>query len=374
MSERFSSVMLPELMLHSGKTLRQVRVAYSVNGTPSADGSNVVVICHALTGSHHVAGAPVSDLPDAWWDAVVRPGGVLDPDRLCIICCNNLCSPYGSSAPTDIEPGTRQPWGMRFPLVDPRDIARSQKMTLEALGIERVAGVIGGSSGGMIALEWVTQFAPFLNFGVVMAAPLRLYPQAIAFNGVQRHAITSDPEWKEGHYYPGQGPSNGLFNARMLAMITYRSEESFVRRHMRESRNIDEWGGRFDVESYLMHQGKLLTRRFDENCYLYLTKMMDLHDIARGYADAEAAFELMRKKHFLAVGINSDILFPSWQVREVSETAADVGAHSFYREIRSDVGHDAFLIDTDQVIDILSEFFDSFGFAPRKPSRRRPLN
>jgi homoserine O-acetyltransferase len=364
MSERFGSVVLPELTLHSGKTLQQVRVAYSVNGTPRPDGSNVVVVCHALTGSHHVAGEPVSDLPDAWWDPLVRPGGVLDTDRLCIVCCNNLCSPYGSAAPTDIEPGTRRPWGMRFPLVDPRDIARSQKMALEALGIERVAGVVGGSLGGMIALEWVTQFADFMDFGIVMAAPLSLYPQAIAFNGVQRHAITSDPEWHEGDYCPGQGPVNGLYNARMLAMITYRSEESFVRRHMRASHNIDEWDGRFDVESYLMHHGKLLTRRFDPNCYLYLTKMMDLHDVSRGYADAEAAFERMRKKHFLAVGINSDILFPSWQIQEVSEAAADAGVYASYREIRSDVGHDAFLMETAQVSEVFTTFFDSIGFAP----------
>ena len=362
MSEQFGSVVLPELTLHSGKILKQVRVAYSVNGTPRPDGSNVVVVCHALTGSHHVAGDPVSDLPDAWWDPLARPGGVLDTDKLCVVCCNNLCSPYGGSAPTDIEPGTRRPWGMRFPLVDPRDIARSQKMALDALGITRVAGVIGGSLGGMIALEWMTQFGASMDFGISIAAPLRLYPQAIALNGVQRHAITSDPEWMDGNYCPGRGPVNGLFNARMLAMITYRSEESFVRRHMRASRNIDEWGGRFDVESYLMHQGKLLTRRFDANCYLYLTKMMDLHDLAKGYADAEAALEPLRKKHFLAVGINSDILFPPWQVQEVVEAASDVGAYASYRELRSDIGHDAFLVETGQITEIFKDFFDSIGF------------
>ncbi|MDR1873849.1 MAG: homoserine O-acetyltransferase [Synergistaceae bacterium] len=364
MSERFCSVVLPELTLHSGKVLRDVRVACSINGTPEPDGSNVVVVCHALTGSHHVAGGPVSDLPDAWWDPVVRPGGILDTDRLCVVCCNNLCSPYGSSAPTDIEPGTRRPWGMRFPLVDPRDIATSQKMALEALGIRRVAGVIGGSLGGMIALEWVSRFAHLLDFGVIIATPLRLYPQAIAFNGVQRHAITSDPEWKEGEYCPGRGPISGLYNARMLAMITYRSEESFVRRHMRSARdNIDEWEGRFDVERYLMHHGELLTKRFDANCYLYLTRMMDLHDLGRDYGDAEAAFEGMRKKHFLAVGINSDILFPPWQVQEVADAARDAGAHSSYREIRSDIGHDAFLMEFDQVSGILGDFFASTGFA-----------
>ncbi|MDR2178867.1 MAG: homoserine O-acetyltransferase [Synergistaceae bacterium] len=371
MSERFGSVLLPELVLHSGKILKQARVAYSINGTPRSDGSNVVVVCHALTGSHHVAGESVSDLPEAWWDPLVRPGGVLDTDKLCVVCCNNLCSPYGSSAPTDIEPGTHRPWGMHFPLVDPRDIAHSQKMTLDALGIPRVAGVIGGSLGAMIALEWMSQFGATMDFGISIAAPLRLYPQAIALNGVQRRAITSDPQWLDGNYYPGRGPVDGLFNARMLAMITYRSEESFVRRHMRASHNIDEWGGRFDVESYLMHQGKLLTRRFDANCYLYLTKMMDLHDLAKGYADAEAALEPMRKKPFLAVGINSDILFPPWQVQEVVDAATDVGVRASYRELRSDIGHDAFLVETGQLAEIFKDFFDSIGFLEQRPASRR---
>ena len=335
-------------------------MAYSINGTPRPDGANVVVVCHALTGSHHVAGESVPGLPDAWWDAIVRPGGAFDTGKLCVICCNNLCSPYGSSAPIDAEPGMDRPWGMNFPVVDPRDVALSQKKALEAIGVERVAGVVGGSLGGMLALEWAALMSD-LSFAVVLAAPLRLYPQAIAFNGVQRHAITSDPEWKNGDYYPGQGPVKGLANARMLAMITYRSEESFVRRHMRESRNIDDWTGRFDVESYLMHHGKLLTRRFDANCYLYLTKMMDLHDLGRNRADAEAAFESMRKKNFLAVGINSDILFPAWQVQEVAETASDAGVYALYREIRSDAGHDAFLLETEQVSNILKEFFDISG-------------
>jgi homoserine O-acetyltransferase len=368
MSERFQCIELPELALHSGKVLGgtprgPVRVACSVNGVPKPDGSNVVVVCHALTGSHHVSGNPVPGLPDAWWNPVVRAGGVLDPEKLCIVSCNNLCSPYGSSAPIDMEPGTERPWGMRFPVIAPRDVVHSQKMALEALGIRRVAGVIGGSLGGMLALEWMAEYPDDLDFCVTIAAPSRLYPQAIAFNGVQRRSILSDPEWKEGDYFPGKGPVNGLYNARMLAMITYRSEESFVRRYMRSARNnIDEWDGRFDVESYLMHHSEQLIKRFDANCYLYLTKLMDLHDIGQGRGDAEAAFEPFRKKPFLAVGINSDILFPAWQVEELAEAARDAGVRSVYREMKSDVGHDAFLVDFGQISDILGEFFDSIGF------------
>jgi homoserine O-acetyltransferase len=361
--ERYESVELPELLLQSGKTLKGARVACTVDGTPKPDGSNVVVVCHALTGSHHVTGpAPEgSGLPEAWWDRLVRPGGVLDPGKLCVVCCNNLCSPYGSSAPSSFEPGAERPWGMRFPVISPRDVARSQKMALDALGIPRVWGVVGGSLGGMIALEWMASFPGDMDFCAVAAAPARLYPQAIAFNGVQRRSITSDPEWKGGDYFPGKGPVDGLHNARMLAMITYRSEESFVQRYMRSSRNADEWEGRFDVESYLMYHGEELTKRFDANCYLYLTKMMDLHDIGRGRGDAEAAFEPFRKKDFLAVGINSDILFPAWQVRELAEAAGDAGVRAVYRELRSDIGHDAFLVEFEQLAEILEDFFRRIG-------------
>ncbi|GHV38375.1 homoserine O-acetyltransferase [Synergistales bacterium] len=360
-SEVFGNLSLPDMKLASGKTLREARVAYSMSGRASADGSNVIVLCHALTGSHHVTGDPVEYLPDAWWSSLVRPGGVLDINKFCVICCNNLCSPYGSSAPNDIEPGTRRPWGMRFPLVTPRDIAMSQKLALDALGIHKIAGVIGGSLGGMIALEWMAQFGDMLSFGVDMAAPLRLYPQAIAFNEVQRRAITSDPEWQGGDYDPHRQPLNGLHNARMLAMITYRSEQSFIKKHMRESIGTDEWGGKFGIENYLMHHGESLSKRFDANCYLYLTRAMDLHDISSGRGDAEAAFDLMRKKHLLTVGINSDILFPSWQIKEVTDAALDVGVYAAYKEIQSDVGHDAFLVENDQVGEILSDFFNEIN-------------
>jgi homoserine O-acetyltransferase len=251
---------------------------------------------------------------------------------------------------------------MRFPVVAPRDIAHSQKMALEALGIRRVAGVIGGSLGGMIALEWMAEYPDDMDFCVAIAAPSRLYPQAIAFNGVQRHSILSDPEWKDGDYFPGKGPVNGLYNARMLAMITYRSEESFVRRYMRASQNAGEWEGRFDVENYLMYHGEEITRRFDANCYLYLTKMMDLHDIGQGRGDTEAACEPFRKKPFLAVGISSDILFPAWQAQELAESALDAGVCAVYRELRSDIGHDAFLVEMDQISAIFGKFFRDIGF------------
>jgi homoserine O-acetyltransferase len=362
MSECYECIELPELELQSGKTLRPVRAACTINGIPKPDGSNVVVVCHALTGSHHVTGPAAAGLPEGWWDHVVGAGGALDPEKLCVVCCNNLCSPYGSSAPIDIEPGTERPWGMRFPMISPRDVARSQKIALEALGIQHVAGVIGGSLGGMTALEWMASFPEDMDFCVAVATPSRLYPQAIAFNGVQRRTIMTDSEWKDGDYFPGKGPVDGLYNARMLAMITYRSEESFVRRYMRESRNIGEWEGRFDVESYLMYHGEEITRRFDANCYLYLTKMMDLHDIGQGRGDTEAAFEPFRRKPFLSVGISSDILFPAWQAQELAESARDAGVRSVYRELRSDVGHDAFLVEMEQINAIFGEFFRDIGF------------
>ncbi|MDR1740938.1 MAG: homoserine O-acetyltransferase [Synergistaceae bacterium] len=350
MAEKYECITIADLTLQSKEVLSRPRVVCSVNGTPNPDGSNVIVICHALTGSHHVTGAPSPGLPDAWWEDVVGPGRAIDTDRFCVVCCCNLCSPYGSSAPTDIDPATGRPIGMSFPVISPRDVARSQRAALNALGINRIAGVVGGSLGGMIALEWAASFPDTMDFCVAIAAPALMYPQAAAFNIVQRRSITTDPDWKDGDYYPDRGPMNGLSNARMLAMITYRSEESFINRRATAQNG--------EVEGYLMYHGEEITRRFDANCYLHLTRMMDLHDISDGRGDIEAAFEGFRGngKRFLAVGINSDILFPAWQVRELFDAAVDAGVNASYREIKSDVGHDAFLVETERMSEILREF------------------
>jgi homoserine O-acetyltransferase len=296
---------------------------------------------------------------------MVGPGRALDTRRLCVIGVNNLCSPYGSSSPMSVNLSTGKPWAMSFPVITPRDVARAQKLALDAIGIPKIRMVLGGSFGGMIALEYALCFPQDVLCCGVIAAPARLYPQAIAYNEVQRKAILSDPDWAGGDYYPGPGPVNGLATARMLAMITYRSERNFSGRWMRsmtdDSADRHEWGAKFKVESYLDHHGSEIVSRFDANCYLYTSRAMDLHDAGAGRGGVERALSLLGGRDLLAIGISSDILFPNWQVMEVARLAGKGGARALYEEIDSDNGHDAFLIDFDQLDEILRFFFKERG-------------
>lgn len=358
--EKLGRITIHDLELDSGKIIPAVEQVYAMYGEPKPDGSNVVLICHALTGSHHMAGPDVHGLPGAWLGPVLGPGKAIDTNRLCVIGINNLCSPYGSTSPASVDPAMGKPWGMTFPVVTPRDVARAQKRALEALGIDKIAMVLGGSFGGMIALEYGVSFPDAIDHCGVIAAPARLYPQAIAYNEVQRQAITSDPDWNGGDYYPGPGPAKGLATARMLAMITYRSEQNFAGRWMRGMAGdapSHEWGSKFKVETYLEHHGNELVARFDANCYLYTTRAMDLHDITAGRGSLEDVFSRLAGKGVLAVGISSDILFPNWQVMEIARYAGKAGARADYEEIESDNGHDSFLIDFDQLDEILRFFF-----------------
>lgn len=362
--EKLGVAKIGDLPLDSGKTLHDIELAWAMYGEPNDDCSNVVVVCHAMTGSHHLAGPDVPGLPGEWLGPILGPGKAIDTDRLCVVAFNNLCSPYGSTSPMSVDPRTGAPYAMDFPVVTPRDIARAQMEGLRALGFPRVGLVVGGSFGGMIALEIAMTFPDEVPRVCVIAAPARLYPQAIGYNDVQRHAIMSDPEWQNGAYYPGPGPTRGLANARMLAMITYRSEKNFSGRWMRgmaDDGPAHEWGSKFKVETYLEHHGNELVARFDANCYLYTTRAMDLHDVAAGRGSLEEAFSVLRDHSVLAVGISSDILFPNWQVMETARAAGLAGARAFYEEIDSDNGHDSFLIDYDQMDEILRYYLHQEG-------------
>ena len=364
LKEKLGRVVTENLVLQSGKVLPFVEQAYAMYGEPEPDGSNVVLVCHALTGSHHLAGDDVPGLPSGWLAPLVGPGKALDTNRHCIICINNLCSPYGSTSPMSVNPASGKPWGMTFPVITPRDVAFAQRAALKSLGITKISTVLGGSFGGMAALEYSLSFPDDVDNCVVIAAPARLYPQAIAYNEVQRQAILSDPDWQGGDYYPGPGPAKGLATARMLAMITYKSERNFSDRWMRGmagETDAHEWGSKFKVETYLAHHGSELVSRFDANCYLYMTRAMDLHDVTAGRGSLDDVFAAMKGKGVLAVGISSDILFPNWQVMEIARFAGRQGAKSAYEEIESDNGHDSFLIDFDQMDEILRWFLREMG-------------
>ena len=356
--ERLGTIELEEISLESGRGLRRAPQAYAIYGDRDTAKDNAVLVCHALTGSHRLAGEDLPGQPRPWWTPLVGPGKALDTAKLCVICVNVLGSPYGSASPLSPDPATGDPYRMSFPLVTVRDMVRAQRATLERLGVRHLRAVVGGSLGAMQALEWLATCPDFVDGGVFLAGPLALYPQAIAFNKVQRRAIQADPAWMEGNYPPGEGPHKGLAVARMMATITYRSEQSFVGRWKREMAQGDplDWGGTFQVESYLHHQGEELVRRFDANCYLYLTRAMDLHDVQRqrGDDDLRRAFE---GKPVLGVGVSSDLLFPNWQVQEAVRSLTRWGAEASYDEIESDHGHDAFLIHADQVDEMIRRFF-----------------
>ena len=357
MKEELSSVELENVTLPSGARFDSLTQAYAKYGEMSRGGGNVILVCHALTGSQRLTGEKRAGEPDPWWGPIVGDGRALDTREYCVICFNNLGSPYGSTSPLSINPADGRRWAMRFPILSPRDAAFAQRAALDAMGVKEIYAVAGGSLGGMIALEHAVSFPDKTPRCALIAAPDRLYPQAIAFNAVQRQSIMGDPEWKNGDY-EGAGPANGLAAARMLAMITYRSEQSFTNRYMREMARgtTRDWSGEFQVESYLHHHGEAIVKRFDANCYLYLTRMMDLHDIGAGRGGLDVAWKSYAGRRLLGLGVSSDMLFPNWQVEEAVRAAAKNGVRAYYEEIESENGHDSFLIDFDQVDDYLRSF------------------
>src|ERR1700730_4194322 len=268
-------------------------------GTLNAAGDNAVLITHALTLDTHAHDAEQPhDTKAAWWNPLIGPGRFFDTARYFVVCSNVPGSCYGSTGPTSLKPQTGRPYGMQFPVVTIRDMVRAQRRLVEHLGVRRIAMVAGGSIGGQQALEWAVIYPELVEKVIVVAATAALTAQAVAFSEVQRQAILSDPRWQQGDYLPGEGPEAGLSIARMLAMITYQSEESMEMRFARrEARRVDiaspggygDLGKRFDVEGYLYYQGNALVQRFDANSYLYISRAMDLYDVSEGYASLAGA-------------------------------------------------------------------------------------
>lgn len=346
------------LPLQLGGSFGPVTLAYETWGTLNSNGDNAILLTHALTGDAH---AYDSRRPDdtraAWWNPLVGPGRPFDTEKYFVICSNVLGGCYGSTGPASLDPLTGRPYGLRFPLVTIRDMVNAQRRLIEHLGVRQLAMVAGGSVGGQQALEWAVSYPELVRKVVVVAATAALTAQAVAFSEVERQAIMADPRWQGGDYPAGQGPDAGLAIARMLAMITYQSEEvmetRFARRPARQQNTVTPsgymtFGQTFDVESYLYHQGEVLVRRFDANTYLYLSRAMDLYDVSAGYASLETALRRLRSRA-LFIGIRSDFLFPAARVRQLAEQVNQVGGHASYVELDSPHGHDAFLKEWDQM-------------------------
>jgi homoserine O-acetyltransferase len=333
-----SELPLGEFMTADGQVLRGLRLRYRVLGdTEAARDHGWILVFHALTGSADV---------EAWWGPLIGPGKALDTSRHAIVAANLLGSCYGSTGPRDWATEHDEP----FPDLSPADLALAHAPLLAQLGVGRLSLVTGGSLGGMVALEWGRRSTVPVDRLVVFAAPAATSAQAIAWNTVQRMAIEADPAWRRGRYFPGSGPTLGLAAARALAMITYRSGIEFDTRF---GRNSSRTPGRFDVEHYLRRQGDKLVARFDASSYIALMRAMDLHDVGELGAAAQAT--AARVRTVVGVGVDTDLLYLPGEVRAWIDAYRAAGMDARYREIRSASGHDAFLIEWDQVEEILRE-------------------
>jgi homoserine O-acetyltransferase len=338
------------LALDSGGRIEGLQIAYMTYGQLNADRSNAVLICHALSLDQYVASDhPVSGRR-AWWRTMVGPGQPLDPERHFIICSNVLGGCMGSTGPSTTNPTTGAPWGLAFPVITIADMVRAQAMLVEALGIERLFAVVGGSMGGMQVLQWAADYPERLFAAVCIASAARHSAQNIAFHEVGRQAIMADPDWRGGDYAAlGVRPEKGLAVARMAAHITYLSEQALHRKFGRElQRDGLSWGfdADFQVESYLRHQGASFVDRFDANSYLYITRAMDYFDLAAGRGGVLAdAFRAARDVRFCVCSFTSDWLYPTPESQAIVRALNAAGARASFLEIASDKGHDAFLLD-----------------------------
>jgi homoserine O-acetyltransferase len=345
------------LALDCGAHLRRLVVAYRTYGALNAARSNAVLVCHALTGDQYVTEPhPITGKP-GWWDLVVGPGLPVDTNRFFVICANVLGGCMGSTGPRrahDDEPEGSRLWGTDFPPITIHDMVRAQKRLIDHLGIPRLFAVMGGSMGGMQVLQWAASYPDMVFAALPIATAAYHSAQNIAFHEVGRQAIFADPDWQGGRYWEsGRIPARGLAVARMCAHITYLSEEALTRKFGRRLQNapkdsreaISLFGGMFEVQSYLRHQGSTFVQRFDANSYLSITRAMDYFDLVADYdGDLANAFRGTRTR-FLLVSFTSDWLFPTPESRAIARALNRAGANVSFVEIPSDKGHDAFLLD-----------------------------
>lgn len=345
------------LALDCGVTIAPLAVAWRGYGRLNAARSNAILVCHALTGDQYVAEPHPLTGRAGWWQNIVGPGLPLDTDRYFVLCANVLGGCMGSTGPreemTDASGrGLGRPWGTDFPTVTIRDMVRAQKRLVEHLGIRRLLGVIGGSMGGMQALEWAATYPDAVFAAAPIATAAYHSAQNIAFDEVGRAAIHADPAWRGGRYWEsGTVPAQGLSVARMVAHITYLSEQALTRKFGRRLRGANPQGAVtfledvFEVESYLRHQGSTFVRRFDANSYLTITRAMDYFDLAAEHGgDLSAAFRGTRTR-FLVASFSSDWLFPTEESRAIVRALNQAAANVSFVEFQSDKGHDAFLLD-----------------------------
>ncbi len=358
------------LPLQSGAQIRDYALHYETYGTLNADKSNAVLICHALNASHHVAGVYAGQhKSEGWWDNMIGPGKSLDTDQFFVIGVNNLGSCFGSTGPMHVNPDTGRVYGADFPVVTVEDWVNAQARLLDALGIETLAAVMGGSLGGMQALSWTLQYPLRVRHAVVVASAPNLTAENIAFNEVARRAIVTDPDFHGGHFYGlGVIPKRGLRIARMIGHITYLSDDVMNEKFGRQLRSAVQEGDlasylystqevEFQIESYLRHQGDKFAEYFDANTYLLITRALDYFDPARTYG-GDLSHALARATcKFLLISFTTDWRFSPKRSREIVKALLDNRRDVSYAEIDAPHGHDAFLLDDRRYLDLVRSYF-----------------
>ena len=369
---------LEPLILKAGKTLASYELVYETYGALNADRSNAVLVCHALSGSHHVAGFYADD-PNkiGWWDNMIGPGKPIDTERFFVIGVNNIGGCHGSTGPASIDRATGQPYGASFPLVTVEDWVASQARLMDRLGVERLAGAIGGSLGGMQAMQWTLSYPDRIRHAFVIAAASRLSTQNIAFNDVARQAIVSDPDFHGGNFYAHNAiPARGLKLARMLGHITYLSEDLLMEKFGRVLKR-DEYGFNYDVEfeieSYLRYQGDKFAQVFDANTYLLMTKALDYYDPAKETGGNLARALSKAKAGFFVASFKSDWRFPPQRSRDMVKALVVADKPVTYAEIDAPHGHDAFLLDNRHYHELVAAYFDNVAAEIGAGARRTPL-
>ncbi|MDR1486996.1 MAG: homoserine O-acetyltransferase [Deltaproteobacteria bacterium] len=357
--------------LDSGGKIGPVEMEYETYGELSHNKDNVILVCHALTGDAHAAGwdpDPQGPLRQyrrnkpGWWDSMIGPGKAIDTDRFYVVCVNVLGSCYGTTGPSSINPATSRPWGMSFPVVTVGDWARQQVELLDLLGVTSLKAVVGGSMGGQMALEMALAYPDRVEGAIILSAGHRVTTQGLAFNAVGRHSIIHDANFNNGNYYDSRRPLAGLAVARMMAQITYLSEESmgfkFGRRlRGKQSPDFTLTGIEFEMESYLNHQAESFVKRYDPNSYLYLTRAMDYYDAAEQWGQGDLRVTASKiKARTIVVSFTSDWLFPPELCRELVSAMCYARRPVTYVNIPSKYGHDAFLVETEAVMRLIKSF------------------
>ncbi len=356
---------LPDsLLLDNNDALEDGIIAYETYGKLNKAADNAILICHALSGDAHAAGFHAGANKPGWWEIMIGPGKAIDTNRYFVICSNILGSCMGTSGPSSLNPATGRAYGLKFPVITIADMVRAQKQLIDFLGIPRLLAVIGGSIGGMQSLEWTIRYPDMVFSAILLATTQRHSALAIAFNEVARQAIMADPNWQGGNYYQGTKPDMGLAVARMIGHITYLSDEAMRHKFGRRLQDKEDFSFNFDadfqVESYLRYQGKKFVERFDANSFLYITKAADYFDLApRPKADGSQNSPFVKARaRYLVISFTSDWLYPTRESRAMVKSMKKNSLDVSFCEIEAKWGHDAFLLESERLSNLMSGFLD----------------